>query len=750
MPLRKFTPAEKVLSERRRMDQPLLVTVWLGAMAWSIGGGQWFYLAAATFAVTIHLLAVRRAMEVHVHRLFINLGVLCSTAILAMELKAGNWTVLESIGHYLILLQLCKLFERKSNRDYAQILALSALSMVAGSMIFLSPAFAILAAVYVWLLCHTAMIFTLKRGLEAAMGAQLATESQPPDVDQLAWNVIRTWPKLALRRRRMLILAIAAMCGIVVFVMSPRAGNSPKAMAPGRSGATTGFTEEVRLNEHSGRVYQSNSVLMQVRFSASPGGRIPAGPASYLRGATFGLYSDSGWSNPPADPELGDDLPMENLPKKWLRNTFVQEVSMQSSLLPHMFACYPTFFVEPAIGRPSFQRDLTTRLRTNRRPAHVRYKAYTISRPLPIDVHRALATLRRFDQAQLPADPTQGVQAGERVKQLARMWCDDLLELRNSPGQDQGQLDIQIARRIAGKLRKEYDYTLDLSKADPTRDGVEDFLFHMKEGHCEYFASAMTVLCRTLGVRARLATGFVPDEYDAKNDYYVIRGRDAHAWTEVYTPATDWIAIDATSSSGREMHGQTTWAPAKRFWARLEFLWYEKIVGYNNDSRRKLKEWAQATIASMHESLRKGLDNWLRDNAGFLAQGILDRVLVQILLLAGVIGAIVEGILLGRALRRRRQKRKQEDLLLPVPRKQMRFLREFTKLLQQHGLRREPSQTLREFAGVAAERLALPRRAVTDIVELSYRVRWGWRVPDRQELRRAEHLVAEMSARLSR
>ena len=79
---------------------------------------------------------------------------------------------------------------------------------------------------------------------------------------------------------------------------------------------------------------------------------------------------------------------------------------------------------------------------------------------------------------------------------LARQWCRDLLAARPVDPAVRGPSDLAIAQRIADRLRQDYAYSLDLSSADPDRDAVEDFLFYMKQGHCEYFASALTVMCR--------------------------------------------------------------------------------------------------------------------------------------------------------------------------------------------------------------------------------------------------------------
>ena len=97
------------------------------------------------------------------------------------------------------------------------------------------------------------------------------------------------------------------------------------------------------------------------------------------------------------------------------------------------------------------------------------------------------------------------------------------------------------AASIEAYLHTHYGYTLDLSGTPPTGDPLAYFLFTKRAGHCEYFASAMTVLLRSLGIPARYATGFLPGELNDLAGDYIVRASDAHAWVEVYFPGYDWI-----------------------------------------------------------------------------------------------------------------------------------------------------------------------------------------------------------------
>ena len=97
-------------------------------------------------------------------------------------------------------------------------------------------------------------------------------------------------------------------------------------------------------------------------------------------------------------------------------------------------------------------------------------------------------------------------------------------------------------------LSANVEYDLDAPLPDPGEDAVHDFLFDTRLGFCEQIASALTVMLRTQGVPARLATGYLPGTRDRIAGVFEVRASDAHAWVEVWFPDTGWQAFDPTAS----------------------------------------------------------------------------------------------------------------------------------------------------------------------------------------------------------
>ena len=95
-----------------------------------------------------------------------------------------------------------------------------------------------------------------------------------------------------------------------------------------------------------------------------------------------------------------------------------------------------------------------------------------------------------------------------------------------------------------------YKYTLAPPTAPIGRDKLEYFLFTSKQGYCEFFATAMGDMLRSLGIPTRLVNGFGPGSFDSNTQSYIVRGEDAHTWVESYFPGYGWIPFEPTPDAG--------------------------------------------------------------------------------------------------------------------------------------------------------------------------------------------------------
>ena len=95
-------------------------------------------------------------------------------------------------------------------------------------------------------------------------------------------------------------------------------------------------------------------------------------------------------------------------------------------------------------------------------------------------------------------------------------------------------------------LRSEYQYSFASITQSQGRTPLSKFLFVDKQGHCEYFASAMTIMLRSLGIPARLVTGFSVNNKNPLTGYFEIRAIDGHAWTEAWIDGR-WVTFEPTA-----------------------------------------------------------------------------------------------------------------------------------------------------------------------------------------------------------
>jgi hypothetical protein len=102
------------------------------------------------------------------------------------------------------------------------------------------------------------------------------------------------------------------------------------------------------------------------------------------------------------------------------------------------------------------------------------------------------------------------------------------------------------ARAIEQYLRN-YPYTLDVPRPPANRDLVDYFLFDLRKGYCDYYASAMVVLSRAAGIPARFAIGYASGKYNLNSKRFMVTQADAHSWVEIYFPDIGWVPFEPTA-----------------------------------------------------------------------------------------------------------------------------------------------------------------------------------------------------------
>lgn len=717
---------------RRQLNVPLTLTLWTGISALSLAQDNGLYFLAGTLACGVNLVVAILDKNLSAHRLIVNLGMLATTAFSVVQLISGR-PILMCLGQFIILIQIAKLFDRKANRDVAQLLLLSVMNVLVGALSTESLWFALALLAYVVLLCHTGMTLTLFRGLDNdEPSGPLRKKEIKKRIHVNAWM---PWPRATLMGRLSVILGFVLITGVTSFLVLPRAaGLAATANQPSRGKAPT-FGGPVQLGKPR-NIVQSDQVVMYVTLDREAGQKVLPLSARYLRGQVFHIYENKQWSRRGSF-QLSSPSKLPPIDSALCSNATVLNVSMLSSMMPHVFAPHPLVRVESPGLRTSVNEFREGELRSGASGGYVRYTTWSLTPPCT-PVQREY--LRRCYRKYLPpfaGDPRRGVETSDKVKQLAMQWCSDLVARRDRAerlGQDDAReaCNEQIADRLAIRLRDRCTYTLDLTEIDPKADPLEEFLFRLRRGHCEYFASALTVMCRSLGVPARLVTGFVMNEYNPSETRYVIRQNCAHAWTEVYTAAGDWVVKDATPAADRVISLRPWYSQLAETWDNLEFLWFQTVLNYDDSTRSRLVraienslEISATFLAAGFNRLLKTLASWLPGNSVVLAWAIL---------LAAGMGCITGLSVLIWRLHRWQFRRQTLPAHCRVPPELLMSLRTLLDLLARRGLLRRPGQTLREYTAHAGETLKLPSRPLEDLIRLYYQARWGAIAPSAGEL----------------
>ncbi len=148
---------------------------------------------------------------------------------------------------------------------------------------------------------------------------------------------------------------------------------------------------------------------------------------------------------------------------------------------------------------------------------------------------------------------------------------------------------FEKAKALESWFRTRFTYSL---AADDNRQDLDSFLWSSQAGNCEYFASAMTLLLRQIGIPSRLAIGFLTTEWNEFGGFYEVRQSDAHAWVEAFFPDRGWTTFDPTppdlNAGSGGMFLTAIWKLLGRSISALEARWYRYVVGYDSDTQKTL------------------------------------------------------------------------------------------------------------------------------------------------------------------
>ena len=622
--------------------------------------------------------------------------------------------------HLMLFATLVRLLSARSNRDYAFLAMLAVTCMLASAILTVETGFLIALAIFLVLAVSTFVALEIRRGANDAVSPPL--ESGSPLAHRLNRALGLTSALVALGT-----LAI----GAVIFFMLPRVTTGYLSALNLQPKLMTGFSDDVTLGE-IGEIQKSSAVVMRIHIDGDP----TLAEGVHWRGIVLTNFDGRRWFTPPREqiivsPDPADTYRMDAplLPPGF-------SVPLHYTVLMEPIAT-DAIFVAPRIAsvRGRFSND-TERLGGEK---HNGYLILDQTGSLSNPFHNN-TKIRYEATSNLPIIP---------APQL-RLASPDFPDAITGPYLQVPRLDPRIkelaaqitagsaneydkAAKIELYLRTHYRYTLDLT-GPRSADPLAYFLFTRRAGHCEYFAAAMTVMLRDLGVPARYVGGFLPGEYNDVGGDWIVRASDAHVWVEVFFPGYGWITFDPTPP-GNEQHGGML-ERISMYWDWFQYAWGEWIINYDFGHQITLAQSVQKTSRDWGEGARKYYQDKQRqilqlivkldkktEASPYFLPSILSFLVALLIYLRG---RSMFGYLMARWSLRARTTGDVTASLATLE------YREMLRLLERRGWKKSPSQTALEFAAaIPAAEIAAP---VAQLTALYQSARFGDRPAPAQQM----------------
>lgn len=602
------------------------------------------------------------------------------------------------LARLILTLTAIKLLQRKSDRDWIFLYIMAFFQVLLAAGLSISALYLASFIAFTFFMVSAIILFEMRK-TERSVKEKATVKRNADEPRGLNLPGIGRIPATSF----VLIALIIAFATPLFFVI-PRVGGAGIGADPGGVSARSGFSDRIQLGA-IGKIQQSDEVVMRVRLEGSD----TTGGLKW-RGIALDTFDGKGWSKSKPntrEPRLkGErDVIQVDFPSG-RESLLLQTIYLEPLDTPVLFAAPRAVGVQGAFQ--VLMRDSYGAIYFQRPGERLSYRVLS-------DTSLPPAAALRADAAAYP------IQFGNYLQLPDRF--DARIEDLAASVTEKARNRLDAAVMIEEHLQTQFGYTLEQKAAGD--DPLTDFLFNVREGHCEYFATSMALMLRSQGIATRVVTGFQQGEYNETADAFVVRQRHAHAWVEVYFPGEEaWVTFDPTPAAGlSEGTGTATGMSGKltKYLEALEMFWIQYFVAFDNQEQRSLfaslrKNLAdqQASTSNYLEVLRVLAAEWWKDIQG--ENGFETRIAAVgytiaalFILLTLIVGSFVAW-----------KRLKKLSLLAKIRAwfepKQKRTVVEFyermVKLLAERGLVRQPHQTPLEFAFETSipEAVSLTRR----------------------------------------
>jgi transglutaminase-like putative cysteine protease len=581
--------------------------------------------------------------------------------------------------HLVLFTMVIRLFSLQRPRDQFMLAVLSFLMVLAAAVLTVGSVFLFCFAIFLLVAIVTFVLLEIQHSAASA-APQSAGSDAGGSSARMASGLVAIAPALM-----MMILAGS----FLIFFLLPRVSSRYLSEYTPTSDLSTGFTDRVQLGR-IGQIQQSSAVVMHIEIQNDVQGAYDL----KWRGIALSTFDGRVWSN---------SFEQSQIRPQADGNYRLPPMASRPGEASGGRTIHYRVVMEPLGTNVFFLADRPETLRGNFRQlsADAGGAVYNLDGDHPIMGYEGESRLPEVDLEEVRLAPN-----------VAPAGMDEYLKLPSlDPRVPKLALEITAdqssgydkAAALEQYLSTHFGYTLELPRtlaADP----LANFLFERKRGHCEYFASSMAVMLRTLRIPSRIVAGFRGGEFNDLTGQYLVRASDAHSWVEAYFSGYGWISFDPTPAGS---------VPSRNEWSRMQLyvdavasFWREWIINYDNGHQRILGATAAAGGRQLLDEARR----WGRRQHRILLRtarrAALQFVSFPLRWLAGIVmvaafcTALVNIGRIGRALQARMLRAHPER----APRESAALWYDrMVRGLARRGWRKSPAQTPLDFVGAIQE-----------------------------------------------
>ena len=469
-------------------------------------------------------------------RVIINVCAIALLVIILSQLRF--YDVIEPFMKIVLVMTAVKMLEKKSVRDYMQLLLLGLMMLICYAMVSIDVSFVLycFGGGIIWTFIMVLCSFKTK--------------------DPHA--VISLRDLMQLLSRLSFIFALMIPFCLLMFIITPRVRSPFLGVYSSNRTSQAGFTDHVNLGSTS-EISKNKKLAFRAEVARQP-------YVTYWRGVVMDSFDGVTWRSSQTPTLAKHVIGREN--------TIRQEIFLEPGRRRYLFALDVPFAVSNVAAQVTGNGEIVYIGRNDGRRLQ-----YTATSAISNAMRVENENFRRGRYLKLPADY--------------------IPELRREVERITGGLDNpqKISAILNYLSPPNYEYSL--TEMSDTLNALEHFIFINKKGNCEYFASAMGVMLRMAGIPSRLVGGYRGGIYNDTGGYYSVLEENAHAWVELWDErSSSWVRYEPTPPSPLAGSGLEIYSFFEAYLDLLDYHWTKFVLNYNLEIQGEVVQSIKSIISN--------------------------------------------------------------------------------------------------------------------------------------------------------